>query len=523
MFEMGCGVVRFLERYVGDLDDALAYSTTRTVRIRDRRLGGLYYLVVVGILCYILGYQVIVRQAYLKPAPVTALARLQLQRPSADYRWPDTQAPYCAGPGTPDRAAPWPRVASYYAYPQPGLYEYTGPGAQGVLTARLPCLFFDENFAVPNPLEANALFLTTRFTTLRQEASPANCTAEQYTFCSFNTTSSVYALVADAEMFTLLIDHSMAVPSLGISRTASQMAGNIQGYSGQDDYADPCAPYVAYRAGCPSFVAVGVSGLRDIVPLKSLLNAAGISSLDQVAGTDPTLSNETLRYSGLVLLVEIFYSNQFVDTGSYNTSDIRYTYRVATVRNSEFKAQGAVTADNIVPSAAREIFDRHGVRIVVSYTANVGGLDLQTLLVNLTVSLGLLSVAVLLIDVIALRCCPLNRVYRLYKERATIDFEDLRRTFGEAGVEALLERLKDDEHAIDPLPSIFVGVARRGAPRGADADAEAARGGGGGGGGSGVGGGGERVSGEGAVRARVMVRSLFRSWASARARMRLQL
>ena len=282
-----------------------------------------------------------------------------------------------------------------------------------------------------------------------------------------------FSYVADVELFTLLIDHSFAAPSLGLSRTAAQMGGAIEGG------ADPCAAYAPYAAGCPPFVAVGVAGARDIVPIKALLNAAGIASLDQVAGTDPALANETLRYSGLVLLVNIDYSNRFVDTGSWNTSEVRYTYRVSTVRNSEFKVQGAVTANNDVPSAERQIYDRHGVRIVVSFTAAVGGFDLQTLLVNLTVSLGLLSVVILVVDFAALTCCPLKRVYRSYKERNTVDFSDVRRAYSAEEVSRLLKRFEEDDSLVDPPPAIFEGVSaiarERRAAAAAAAAAEAAR------------------------------------------------
>jgi hypothetical protein len=468
------GLVAFVERYVGDLDDLLSYTTSRTVRIRDKRLGAAYVLLTTAILAYILAYQVAVRQAFLKSGDVAALARLQLQRAGAAYRWPQGAAPYCAGSPAPGANASGgggaPGVAAFYAFPSAGAYEYVGPGGGGVVAAQLDCLFFDESFAVPSPLESNAIFLTTRLTSWREQSAPAQteCDYQGLENCSWVAGARNTSYVADVELFTLLIEHSFAAPALGLSRTAAQMGGAIEGG------ADPCAAYAPYAAGCPGFVAVGVAGARDIVPIKALLNAAGIASLDQVAGTDPALANETLRYSGLVLLINIDYSNRFVDTGSWNTSDVRYTYRVSTVRNSEFKAQGAVTANNDVPSPTREIYDRHGIRIVVSFTAAVGAFDLQTLLVNLTVSLGLLSVAILLVDVCALNCCPLRRVYKSYKERATVDFTDLRRAYSSEEAAALIKRFETDDSLVDPPPPIFEGVSAIARERRAAAAAAAA-------------------------------------------------
>lgn len=63
---------------------------------------------------------------------------------------------------------------------------------------------------------------------------------------------------------------------------------------------DPCAPYANTRrfppngVPCPtSVVAVGVSGRRDIVTIATLLQAAGISSLDVAFSGKP--SDFTLR------------------------------------------------------------------------------------------------------------------------------------------------------------------------------------------------------------------------------------
>jgi hypothetical protein len=41
----------------------------------------------------------------------------------------------------------------------------------------------------------------------------------------------------------------------------------------------------------------------------------------------------------------------------------------------------------------------------------------QTLLINLSVSLGLMSVAVLVTDYVMMSCCPLRNIYKQYKVR----------------------------------------------------------------------------------------------------------
>ena len=444
------GWSHWIEQRIGaDLDDVFAYRTSRTLRIRDRWLGLAYYVLVLGIFCYIFVYQVGIRQQYLREYDTVGVARLQLQQPTAPYRWADADAPYCAGGRGGGQA-----MGENYHYPRTGTYEYNGSAGGGVVAPQLGCLYLDENLAVPQALDANAIFLTTRLSRTTQEVTPSPaCDAMGHSYCSWaadaNGTQSSF--IADVEMFSIWIDHSVVVPALGISRTAAQMSGYIE--AAQD--VDPCAVYAPFAAGCPPFVAVGVQGKRDIVAVKTLLQAAGIASLDQVSGTDDALSNETLRYGGLILVINIDYSNYYVNTGSFNTSDIRYTYRVTVVRNSEFKAEQGQATGGDLPAARRVLVDMHGVRIIVYFTSNVGAFDAQTLLINLTVSFGLISVAVLVIDFVSTTLLPLRHIYRQYKERVTIDFSELRKVHGDRATEVLSLFRANRSNLIEPEPDIF--------------------------------------------------------------------
>jgi hypothetical protein len=78
---------------------------------------------------------------------------------------------------------------------------------------------------------------------------------------------------------------------------------------------DPCDDYQPGQ--CPSIVAdFGQKSSRDILPLQTLLRAAGLGPLESTILTPP-LPPLSMRYSGVVLLVSIIYSNLFVDTGSW--------------------------------------------------------------------------------------------------------------------------------------------------------------------------------------------------------------
>ena len=102
-----------------------------------------------------------------------------------------------------------------------------------------------------------------------------------------------------------------------------------------------------------------------------------------------------------ILLVDIEYSNYDAETHSMLPSVVTYTYRVSTVNNTEYKY---VETDRYSEVAyERQRVNRHGVRILVSQSGRIGYFDFQTLLINLTVSFGLLSAAYFVMDVIALR------------------------------------------------------------------------------------------------------------------------
>lgn len=164
---------------------------------------------------------------------------------------------------------------------------------------------------------------------------------------------------------------------------------------------------------CPPYIHVHSKGHRDIVAVKTLMRAAGISSLDlprewkapprasshclphipgdtlrfpcaasTVGDTSPP---QSLRYSGYITLIEIDYTN----FGSLGTEDVtyaapepswrrctrvphvavaclarRYTYRVSKVKDTEFKAEEVMPGRGSLQHN-RTLLDRHGLRFVV--------------------------------------------------------------------------------------------------------------------------------------------------------------
>jgi hypothetical protein len=104
------------------------------------------------------------------------------------------------------------------------------------------------------------------------------------------------------------------------------------------------------------------------------------------------------------------------------------------------------------------LYNRHGVRVIVTTSGKVGYFNLMLALINLSVSFSLLAVASYMMDFFMLTCCPLRSLYRQYKERATVDITDLRRATKErpAAMRELEALLAADPFVFEPSPPALV-------------------------------------------------------------------
>ncbi|RYG51582.1 hypothetical protein EON66_10600, partial [archaeon] len=222
---------------------------------------------------------------------------------------------------------------------------------------------------------------------------------------------------------------------------------------------DPCDAYSNFEAGCPSYITEGGDGKATILSLRSLLHAAGVRTLDAPAGSIPPLDSETLRYAGLVMVIEVQYTNYYTasgnvrhGTGSFNPLHVDFMYRVRVVPEQDYKSLRVITPSSEAFDSTRNVYNQHGVRIILTQNGRIGTFDFQALLINLMVSLGLLSVAIIITDFVAFKLCPLRDVYRQYAQRRTVDFSDLADTGHLAEVKS---EFKVNAHAGEPHPPVI--------------------------------------------------------------------
>jgi ATP P2X receptor len=383
----------------------------------DWRLGATYYSLIFAIFVYVVVYTLVIEQRYrLKALDIVGSTRLQLHAPAPAYSLPPQNLTYC-GPANNTIIVNGNPVVQY------------------------PCRYLDQYDSVAPFLEPAALFTATRITEYPQTLAKG-CADQLTPSCQYVNGNSTTYYVAQPEFFTLLLDHTFSSASLDVAVGAMSMPGKMIGQDGET--INPCDDYTAMGWQCEPHVKIGlVNQGADVFPLATLLRAAGIASLEDIS----TAIQETHRFAGLILVLSVQYSNYYLDTGSFKQSYYSYVYSVQSVVDAEFKAEQPLQSPGS-GAAQRTILDRHGLRILVKQSGNVGQFDAATLLITLTSSLGLLAVATLVVDILATRVLPLRALYRQYKQMESIDLPEVNLTEKDLTV-------LENEDLVNPKPAFL--------------------------------------------------------------------
>lgn len=125
-----------------DWDDTFAYETRKVVRIRDRRLGFLYYFLLLLILCYVVGFQIFYSNEHFKLKDVKGTGRITIQQPVK-----------MCNPNKPDC------LSDYSAlYTLPYCQSFQGQSDDVSEEFRRKCVFADQHSLTPfGMLEGNML------------------------------------------------------------------------------------------------------------------------------------------------------------------------------------------------------------------------------------------------------------------------------------------------------------------------------------------------------------------------------
>ncbi|KAI3639665.1 hypothetical protein MIR68_002359 [Amoeboaphelidium protococcarum] len=361
------GFINELQEKLGiaDWDDALAYSTIKIVKIRDARLGAFYYVSTLAIFLYII-ISIILNQKYLSiEPPSSGSVRMNLKAPST-IKSP-SQLTYCS--------------------------------------TSVRCAYLPSDVVAPT-LEDGSLLATTRVS-LFNLTYPPGCASPSIAqnlpptdpSCLATAQPSTPYYIADIESYTMLIDHVVLGKETGVAQRTQQMPGKLVDQNGNVIKEFPA----------------DVNSPGDIVTLAEIIQAAGLGSqgLDQSSLAPGTSS--TIRFDGKVIIIYINYGVR-----ESNPSELKYTYQVKPVDQTEFKWQEPLYNAN---GNTITIANRHGLRIVVQQTGSIGKFDFMALLVNLVASLALTRVAVFIVEIAMLNILPEKELYTAAKIQTTDDFD----------------------------------------------------------------------------------------------------
>lgn len=355
----------------------LVYDTVKTVRIEDRKLSALYYALVLGALAYTAS-TIVYHKGYLEYEPhiVGGLAlHLTRQHHGSEAGHPpdliDTRLlPYC-------------RQSSHSA------------------RDAKPCLIWDDDDILVQR-GTHAALITTRVQRYLEKRvcgpTEVSCGA------IWEEVSHDDYYIADTENFELGVYHSMQAPHFfeesGHSHAFAEGNLHMKGVlmKGQGDA----------KAVLKKFP----EGECDHFKLTELLAAADVTLND--LSDAPGQERKPLRASGLILHADLAYNNIRCDGKlkcAFGQGDISYRYRIYRVpeSNSEMVEVKKLNDTHRVRSV------KQGIQVNFAQTGKIGRFSAQVLIVNLCSGLGMMAIATVVVDAIAIYVLPKKTTYFSHK------------------------------------------------------------------------------------------------------------
>eukprot|EP00039_Didymoeca_costata_P023117 m.6016 g.6016 ORF g.6016 m.6016 type:complete len:426 (-) comp3467_c0_seq1:78-1355(-) len=392
----------------GNLDDTFAYQTVKVVGIRDKRLGLLKLAFMIAIAIFILLYQLLYMNNYLKLEAPTGTVRFSLREPmvdgcrdmlkqncSANYR-AVTEIPYC-----------------------------------GQNTACKDCKYMCEYLDSVSVQESQdkSLLITTYTEIMNQTKSSCGENATGSEKCSRvwdnGSENPSRSYVADIESFTLLIDHVFTTSSnFGLTKSARTMKGRLESsnYTLCKDDPDPRDPSDIDTKWSPSshgpclLTPQLVGDGTDLI----YFTVGDLLRSQNLVLDDVWVVNQTQRRSGAIYLAEIEYSNTRHWTGvAPSFRNVWYSIRIKPVAESTYKSYQTIYGSD---TSTRTVITKTGLRLSTVMIGDLGKFDMTTMLLQLTTSLSLIAVATVIVDALAMYVMKDKDVYRKSKYEMTESF-----------------------------------------------------------------------------------------------------
>jgi hypothetical protein len=388
----------FFQSWFGiDGDELLAFKAPRTVIIRDRRLGLLYYFFQISIFVYIVIYNLWLENGYLLYATPVPAVKLVLLQPTQGNCSPNDNSCLDDVKGS-DRA-----------YCQSS-----------------KCMFLDGQQASP-VLTGKSILISTYVTSFDQVRNP-DC---GLTSCPkiWNSTPVGDAFVADIESYMLSIDHSLTVPEFGdFTRLSSEMNGRLWVKGTGPIQQELCRRTVSAVSSlktltltnaAPCYIEPDALGSGNVDRFKvSTLVAAMNYDLDK----NYTLHHDkmdTMRRHGFSATIQIEYYN--VLPSSPGMVPVSYYYKL-----NPNPAPYSTNLEQWVHIPDQRQTDQvRGIYFSVVTSGALGKFEFEALLITLTSSLTLLAGASLLVIYVMIYALAYKDYYSKLAIGWSPDFTDV--------------------------------------------------------------------------------------------------
>lgn len=455
---------------VGDPDYVFSWTTEKSVEIRDRRLGIMYYVAMLLIAFYVMVYQLLLQQEYLKMWDSANTITLSLQEPTVGSLCNPLNNS-CA--------------SNFDAMEDPGKNLWTGnprkqyccvegcnwtapaQGATGSDTCSCPgrslpshnCTYMDGAGAAT--VTGNSLLaLTTR--TLWMQDRNEDCFL-QGTISGAHSCSKVWTLsdkgstffVKDIEDFVLRVDHTLSWVTDDFSKLieSTQIAkkwvkiGTGTEPEDRERNTNVCTKLgsqgQAFIIGtfnwvpateAPCYVPMDViqssllhqttttnPTLPDMLPLWVVLLSAGLELEDTALDSNSTPHSH--RFLGVMISITIRYANLWPKpTWSLWTTDPYYIYSFKGMHNSTFSTMSIQKSFN---SSNRIVEDRRGVYFEVSAGGKLATVSLPFVLSQFVTGLALTTMVVLFMEYVSRYALGHSHFYDAALIEKTTDFSNV--------------------------------------------------------------------------------------------------
>lgn len=368
-----------------DADDVFGYSSPGIVNIKDRYLGLLRHLGTASVFVYFGFFECGINYAHLFREPIQAIIETSLRMP------PD-------------------------GLPNETVQSYCTQNLAASALQVLPCVTGPDAWVSAPTRGGRLVFAATRVTDVAPRVAVPEGGLVRGGYSEGNVVEDRF-FVLSPEAYTVGVSFTLhGATQIANHITIQDISTRLLDKDGKE--VKDGVYWVSKKTGelgLARDIARGDRARFNVFKLRTLLELAGVSSLEEPSFSDP---GKSLRYSGVVLgmLVSCFMDR--------NGKVWRCDYHVVQHESAEKKSYIPEGVD--ARNGGRRVQERRGIEMSVEVTGDIGFFSVSKLLTAWVTSLGLLGLTTNLVEILMLYVMPHRKEYAKLKFDTSADFSDVR-------------------------------------------------------------------------------------------------